>query len=103
MPPKRRRHSPGPGALGDIPKEVHMITAKQYTDTYNRWTESLRKSSEMLTASSECRKVLIKNIDSADPLNLLQEAVNCIYDLTGDRCFLKEVTEGIERRRKDNR
>ena len=77
-----------------------MITAKQYTDTYNRWTESLRKSSEMLTASSECRKVLIKNVDSADPLDLLQEAVNCIYDLTGDRCFLKEVTEGIERRRK---
>ena len=81
----------------------YMISTKQYTDTYNRWTESLRKSSEMLTASSECRKVLIKNVDSADPLDLLQEAVNCIYDLTGDRCFLKEVTEGIERRRKDNK
>ena len=77
-----------------------MITAKQYTDNYNRWTESLRKGAEMLTASSECRKVLIKNIDSADPLDLLQEAVNCIYDLTGDRCFLKEVTKGIEERRK---
>lgn len=77
-----------------------MITAKQYTDNYNRWTESLRKSAEMLTASSECRKVLIKNIDSADPLDLLQEAVNCIYDLTGDTCFLKEVTKGIEERRK---
>lgn len=75
-----------------------MITAKQYTDNYNRWTESLRKSSEMITHSSECRKHLIQNIDAADPLELLQVAVNCIYDLTGDQCFLKEVTEGIKRR-----
>lgn len=77
-----------------------MITVKQYTDNYNRWTEQLRQSSEMIVHSSECRKTLIKNVDAADPLDLLQEAVNCIYDLTGDRCFLKEVTEGIERRRK---
>jgi hypothetical protein len=80
-----------------------MITAHQYTDRYNQWTAQLRKSAEMLMASSECRKVLIKNVDSADPLDLLQEAVNCIYDLTGDRCFLKEVTEGIERRRHDDK
>ena len=76
-----------------------MITTKQYTDNYNRWSEMLRKNSEMLSASSECRKLLTKNIDSADPLDLLQEAVNCIYDLTGDSCFLREVTAGIERRR----
>ena len=80
-----------------------MITVKQYTDNYNRWTESLRKSAEMIVSSSECRKTIIKNIDTADPLDLLQEAVNCIYDLTGDRCFLKEVSEGIERRRQDGR
>ena len=76
-----------------------MITVKQYTDNYNRWSEMLRKNSEMLSASSECRKTLTKNIDSADLLDLLQEAVNCIADLTGDQCFRKEVTEGIERRR----
>lgn len=76
-----------------------MITTKQYIDNYNRWTEQLRKSSEMMVKSSECRKTLIKNIESADLLDLLQEAVNCIYDLTGDGCFLKEVTNGIERRR----
>ena len=75
-----------------------MITAKQYTDNYNRWSESLRKSAEMMTRSSECRKTLIKNIDTADSLDLLQVAANCIYDLTGDQCFLKEVTEGIKRR-----
>ena len=78
-----------------------MITAKQYTDSYNRYTQMLRDYSENIEKSSECRKTLIKNTETADPLDLLQEAVNCIYDLTGDRCFLKQVTEAIERRRHD--
>lgn len=76
-----------------------MITAKQYTDTYNDYRKMLRDYNDKIEKSSECRKTLIKNTDTADLLDLLQEAVNCIYDLTGDRCFLKEVTESIERRR----
>lgn len=76
-----------------------MITAKQYTDTYNDYRTMLRDYHDKIEKSSECRKTLIKNADTADLLDLLQEAVNCIYDLTGDRCFLKEVTESIERRR----
>ena len=79
-----------------------MITAKQYTDTYNNYRNMLRDYNEKIEKSSECRKYLIKNTDTGDLLDLLQEAVNCIYDLTGDRCFLKEVTEGIERRRHDS-
>lgn len=79
-----------------------MITAKQYTDTYNDYRKMLRDYNDKIEKSSECRKTLIKNTDTADLLDLLQEAVNCIYDLTGDRCFLKEVTEGIERRRHDS-
>lgn len=77
-----------------------MITAKQYTDTYNTWRRQLMENAERIADSSECRKTLIKNVDTADVLDLLQEAVNCIYDLTGDQCFLKQVTESIERRRK---
>ena len=77
-----------------------MITAKQYTDTYNDYRKMLHDYNENIEKSSECRKTLIKNAETADPLDLLQEAVNCIYDLTGDRCFLKQVTEAIERRRK---
>lgn len=77
-----------------------MITAQKYTETYNLWKAQLQDGADKIVSSSECRKTLIKNIDSADPLDLLQEAVNCIYDLTGDRCFLKEVTKGIEERRK---
>ena len=76
-----------------------MITAKQYTDTYIAYKRMLRDYNENIEKSSECRKFLIKNTSTADPLDLLQEAVNCIYALTGDRCFLKQVTEEIERRR----
>jgi len=76
-----------------------MITPKQYTDTYNRYQQMLRDYNEKIEHSTDCRIALIKNADTADVLDLLQEAVNCIYDLTGDRCFLKEVSASIERRR----
>ena len=78
-----------------------MITAKQYTETYVRYRQMLRDYNENIEKSSECRKTLIKNADTADPLDLLQEAVNCIYDLTGDQCFLKQVTDAIERRKQN--
>lgn len=80
-----------------------MITAKQYTDTYNRYTKMLRDYNDKIEKSSECRKTLIKNTATADPLDLLQEAVECIYHLTGDRCFYKEVTEAIEGRKKNDK
>lgn len=76
-----------------------MITTKQYTETYNTWKRQLMENADRIIKSSECRKTLIKNADTADALDLLQEAVNCIYDLTGDTVFLKTVTRSIERRR----
>ena len=76
-----------------------MITTKQYTETYNTWKRQLMENADRIIKSSECRKTLIKNADTADVLDLLQEAVNCIYDLTGDTVFLKTVTRSIERRR----
>ena len=76
-----------------------MISAKQYTDTYVAYKKMLRDYADKIVKSSECRKTLIKNASSADLLDLLQEAVNCIYDLTGDICFHKQVTEAIERRK----
>ena len=77
-----------------------MITAQKYTETYNLWKAQLQDGADKIARSSECRKYLIKNSSDGDSLELLQAAVNCIYDLTGDRCFLKEVTKGIEERRK---
>lgn len=79
-----------------------MISTKQYTDTYNLWRESLLKSAENISRSSECRKYLIKNTASAPWEDLLTNAVECIYKLTGDECFYKEVMEAIERREADN-
>lgn len=76
-----------------------MITAKQYTETFVAYRRMLRENAERISKSTETRKTLIKNADTADVLDLLQEAVNCIYDLTGDECFLKSVTQSIERRR----
>lgn len=76
-----------------------MITTKQYTETYNTWKRQLMENADRIIKSSEARKTLIKNADTADVLDLLQEAVNCIYDLTGDTVFLKTVTRSIERRR----
>ena len=78
-----------------------MITVKQYTDTYNTWKRQLLENADRIIHSSECRTYLIKNADTADALELLQIAVNCIYDLTGDKCFLKEVTASIERRKNE--
>ena len=79
-----------------------MITAKQYNETYSRYQKMLHEYSENISRSQEVRKTLIKNTATADPLDLLQEAVECIYQLTGDRCFYKEVTEAIEGRRKND-
>ena len=76
-----------------------MISVQQYTDNFNMWQDQLRENAERIVKSSECRKYLIKNSHDGDPLELLQAAVNCIYDLTGDKCFLKEVTQAIERRK----
>lgn len=76
-----------------------MFTVKQYNEAYARYQKILRDYNEKIEHSSECRKTLIKNADTADVLDLLQEAVNCIYDLTGDTVFLKTVTRSIERRR----
>lgn len=78
-----------------------MITAKQYTDTYVAYKKMLREYNENIERSTECRKYLIKNTSSEDPLDLLLRAVRCIYDLTGDKCFLNQVTEAIEGRRQN--
>lgn len=79
-----------------------MITAKQYTEAYVAYRTQLRENAERISKSSECRKYLIKNTASAPWKDLLANAVECIYKLTGDECFYKEVMEAIERREADN-
>lgn len=81
-----------------FPKGDTMITAKQYTEAYVAYRTQLRENAERISKSSECRKYLIKNTDSAPWSDLLKVAVECIADLTGDECFRKQVLEKIEGR-----
>lgn len=77
-------------------------TVKQYTEAYNRWSRELMNNAERIKDSSECRKYLTKNARTAQLEDLLIAAVNCIYDLTGDSQFRRQVIEDIERRRNDS-
>ena len=74
-------------------------TMKQYTETHRIWTEELRKNAERIADSSECRKYLVKNAESAPMDELLIRAVECIYDLTGDSQFRDQVIRQIEGRK----
>ena len=77
-----------------------MISTKRYTDTYNAWCDHLQKAAVNITKSSECRKYLIKNTSSDSWSDLLKAAVECIYSLTGDECFRKQVMAQIEEKKK---
>lgn len=76
-----------------------MITAKQYTETFNRYRAMLRENAERISKSSEVRKDLIKNAADGSLLDMLISSVNCIADLTGDECFRKSVIQNLERRK----
>lgn len=82
--------------------EKRPPTIQQYTEAYERWSEELRKNFQRIEDSSECRMYLVKNAKTAPMADLLIAAVNCIYDLTGDSQFRRQVIEDIERRRDEN-
>ncbi len=75
-----------------------MITAKQYTDTFNRYTEMLHKYSENIFKSDEYRKTLTLHVRDYSDRELLIAAVECIYSMTDDECFKKEVVDVIKRK-----
>jgi hypothetical protein len=82
--------------------EKRPPTVQQYTEAYERWSEELRKNFQRIEDSSECRKYLVKNAKTAPMVDLLKAAVNCIYDLTGDSQFRRQVIEDIERRQNES-
>lgn len=65
------------------------------------YNDSVKKNVEIMMASSECRKYLVKNARTAPMADLLIAAVECIYDLTGDSQFRRQVIDEIERRRNE--
>ena len=70
-----------------------MITATQYTRTYDQWREVLQSEAKRIADSTETRVWLNKNIGSAPDREVIKRAVECIADLTGDECLRKKVKE----------
>lgn len=61
----------------------------------------LREEARRIKDSSEARKFIIKNLGKKDPLELLEVACRCIYDLTGDTLFERHTRELLDELRKD--
>ena len=76
-----------------------MPTIKQYTDNYVRWGEMLRQNAERIADSSDARAWLNKNVGKTGPVECLDVALRCIYDLTGDETILinaQKIQEGVK-------
>jgi len=75
-----------------------MITPTQYTRTYEAYQQILHEEAKRIADSTECRVYLNKNLEHGDAEDLLDHAVRCIYDLTGDTAALK----ALERRKHEH-
>ena len=65
-----------------------MPTIKEYTDSYVRWREMLKAEAKRIADSSVARAWLNKNVGRTDPIECLEVALRCLYDLTGDETIL---------------
>lgn len=68
-----------------------MITATQYTRTYEAYQLMLHDEAKRIADSSETRAWLMKNIGKAPEQEVIKRAVECIADLTGDTTLRKKV------------
>ena len=74
-----------------------MITANQYTRTYEAYQKILREDAKRINASADARSYLMKNLQTGDAEDLLGVAVVCIANMTGDKTLIKAL-----RRRADD-
>lgn len=74
-----------------------MITANQYTRTYEAHQKILHEDAKRINASADARAFLMKNLQTGDAEELLGVAVVCIADMTGDKTLIKAL-----RRRDDS-
>ena len=77
-----------------------MPTIKEYTDNYVRWCEMLKAEAKRIADSSVARAWLNKNVGKTDPIECLEVALRCIYDLTGDETMVINAQK-IEEARHD--
>lgn len=76
------------------------ITPEDLIKNHEHYEKLLRDEADRIRHSSETRKLLMKNIKTGDPLELLEKACECIYELTGDLIFEDSIKRAIEERKK---
>lgn len=75
------------------------ITPEDLIKNYEHYKKALQEEAFRIQASSETRKLLMKNIKTGDPLDLLEAACKCIYELTGDLIFEDSIKRAVEERK----
>ena len=65
-----------------------MISATQYNKIYDQHRQVLKAEAKRIADSSDARAWLNKNVGKTDPVECLEVALRCIYDLTGDETML---------------
>ena len=68
-----------------------MITATQFNKIYAQHCQVLKAEAKRIADSSVTRTWLNKNVGRTDPIECLDVALRCIYDLTGDESIRKLV------------
>lgn len=68
-----------------------MITATQYTRSYEAHQRVLQDEAKRIAVSTTERAYLMKNLKDGDSEDLLKVAVNCIANMTGDTMVLKAL------------
>lgn len=76
------------------------ITVEDIAKNLDYYKKALQDEADRIRRSSETRKLLMKNIKTGDPLELLEKACECIYELTGDLIFEDSIKRVIEERKK---
>ena len=68
-----------------------MISATQFNKIYDQHCQFLKAEAKRIADSSVARAWLNKNVGKTDPIECLEMALRCIYDLTGDETIRKLV------------
>ena len=77
-----------------------MISATQYNKIYDQHRQVLKAEAKRIADSSVARAWLNKNVGKTDPIECLEVALRCIYDLTGDETMVINAQK-IEEARHD--
>ena len=65
-----------------------MISATQYNKIYDQHCQVLKAEAKRIADSSVARAWLNKNVGRTVPIECLEVALRCLYDLTGDETMV---------------